>query len=110
MIALSRKPGKLDTGLIGRGLEGFQTRAGVELPRVLWIRCGETADRERDLKTASYFAGMGKEIKKTGSRDAETKKPMQIHGWRHPRELMRGVDQAISSLIGKQTALAESAQ
>src|SRR5258706_15370918 len=31
MIALSRKPGKLDTGLIGRGLEGFQTRAAVEL-------------------------------------------------------------------------------
>jgi len=31
MIALSRKPGKLDTGLIGRGLEGFQNRAAVEL-------------------------------------------------------------------------------
>ena len=31
MIALSRKPGKLDTGLIGRGLEGFQNRATVEL-------------------------------------------------------------------------------
>jgi hypothetical protein len=31
MIALSRKPGKLDTGLIGRGLEGFQNRASVEL-------------------------------------------------------------------------------
>jgi len=31
MIALSRKPGKLDTGLIGRGLEGFQDRAAVEL-------------------------------------------------------------------------------
>jgi hypothetical protein len=30
MIALSRKPGKLDTGLIGRGLEGFQNRASVE--------------------------------------------------------------------------------
>src|SRR2546425_10333859 len=31
MIALSRKPGKLDTGLIGRGLEGFQNRAAVEV-------------------------------------------------------------------------------
>jgi len=30
MIALSRKPGQLDTGLIGRGLEGFQNRASVE--------------------------------------------------------------------------------
>src|SRR5256885_15491528 len=31
MIALPRKQGKLDTVLIGRGLEGFQSRAGVEL-------------------------------------------------------------------------------
>ena len=31
MIALSRKQGKLDTGLIGRGLEGFQKRVAVEL-------------------------------------------------------------------------------
>jgi hypothetical protein len=31
MIALSRKPGKLDIGLIGRGLEGSQNRSAVEL-------------------------------------------------------------------------------
>src|ERR1700732_832632 len=31
MIALSRKLGKLDTGLIGRGLEGFKKCAAVEL-------------------------------------------------------------------------------
>jgi recombination protein RecA len=84
--------------------------AGVELPRLLWIRCGETADREQDLKTSSYFGGVGKEIRKRGSHVADTKKPMQIHGWRHPRELMRGVDLAIPSLVGKQTAFAESAQ
>jgi len=35
---------------------------------------------------------------------------MQVHGWRHPRELMRGVDKAIPSLVGKQAASAESAQ
>src|SRR5258708_7466390 len=127
MIALSRKPGKLDTGLIGRGLEGFQNRgvvelqpcgvteldavlgggfprgslvelcgpassgrtslafsllaqsterqeacafvdvsdsldpislaaAGVELPRLLWVRCGDTAGRGPDSKASSYFA------------------------------------------------------
>src|SRR6266699_1348392 len=157
MIALSRKLGKLDTGLIGRGLEGFQNRAavelqssgvteldavlgggfprgslvelcgpassgrtslafsllacatgrqeacafvdvsdsldpislaaaGVELPRLLWIRCGETADREPDLKTSPYFSSVDEEIRKTGSHRADTKKPMEIHGWRHPRE------------------------
>ena len=181
MIALSRKPGKLDTGLIGRGLEGFQNRAavelqssgvteldavlgggfprgslvelcgaassgrtslafsllaqaterqeacafvdvsdsldpvslaaaGVELPRLLWIRCGETGNRGPDLKASSYFAPADKEIGKTRSPDSASKKPMPVHGWRHPRELMRGVDQAIPSLIGKQPILAEAAQ
>src|SRR5256886_5383248 len=84
--------------------------AGVELPRLLWIRCGETADREPDLKTSSYFGGVGKEIRRTGSHGPETKKPMQIHGWRHPRELMRGVENAIPSIVGKQTVVTESAQ
>src|SRR5712664_2729042 len=32
--------------------------AGVDLPRLLWIRCGETADREPDLKTSPYFASV----------------------------------------------------
>jgi recombination protein RecA len=181
MIALSRKQGKLDTGLIGRGLEGFQNRAavelqpcgiteldavlgggfprgslvelcgpassgrtslafsllaetterqqacafvdvadsldplslaaaGVDLPRLLWIRCGETEDRARDPKASSYFALEEKEIRKTGGSDSANKRSMPVHGWRHPRELMRGVDQAIPSLIGKQGAVAESAQ
>jgi hypothetical protein len=35
---------------------------------------------------------------------------MQIHGWRHPRELMRGVEKAIPSIVGKQNVAAESAQ
>src|SRR5437762_8227755 len=126
MNALSLKQGKLDTGLIGRGLEGFQNRvavelqptgvteldavlgggfprgslvelcgpassgktslafsllaeaterqqacafvdvadsldqlslaaAGVDLPRLLWIRCGESGDRGPHVKTPSYF-------------------------------------------------------
>src|SRR2546427_7511018 len=175
MIALSRKPGKLDTGLIGRGLEGFQNRAavelqssgvteldavlgggfprgalvelcgpassgrtslafsllaqatelqeacafvdvsdsldpislaaaGVELPRLLWIRCGEMGDREPDLKSSSYFAPAEKEVRKTGGSDSANKKPMPVHGWQHSRESMRGVDKAIPSLVGKQAA------
>jgi len=179
MIALSRKQGKLDIGLIGRGLEGFQNRpaverhpsgvaeldavlgggfprgslvelcgpassgrtslafsllaeaterqqacafvdvadsldplslaaAGVELPRLLWIRCG--GDREPDLKRSSYFAPADKEVGKTCGLDSASKKPMQVHGWRHPRELMRGVENAIPSIVGKQTVVTESAQ
>src|SRR5207249_5425117 len=84
--------------------------AGVDLPRLLWIRCGETGDRGPNLKTPSYFAGVGEETGKTPGVGAETKKPIQIHGWRHPRELMRGVEKAIPSIVGKQTVAAESAQ
>jgi len=71
--------------------------AGVDLPRLLWIRCGETGDREPDLKGSSYLAPADKETRKTGSLDSANKKPVQVHGWRHPRELMRGVDKAIPS-------------
>src|SRR5258707_13744137 len=156
MIALPRKQGKLDTSLIGRGLEGFQNRAGVqlqpsgvteldvvvgggfprgslvelcgpassgrtslafsllaraterqeacafvdvsdsldpislaaagvELPRLLWIRCGETTDRGPNLKAASYFATADKDVSKTRGLDSPSKKPLSVHGWRHPR-------------------------
>src|SRR5437588_9782852 len=84
--------------------------AGVDLPRLLWIRCGETGDRGPNVKTPSYFAGVGKETGKTRGFGAETNKPMQIHGWRHPRELMRGVENAIPSIVGKQTVVTESGQ
>src|SRR5262249_54401906 len=179
MVAIPLKQGKLETVLIGRGLEGFQRRvevelkpsgvaeldavlgggfprgslvelcgpassgrtslafsllaqaterqeacafvdvsdsldpislaaAGVELPRLLWIRCGETGDREPDLQTSSYFAPADKDVRKPRGLDSGNKNPMQVHGWRHPRELMRGVDKAIPGLVGKQAAFAES--
>src|SRR6266403_550112 len=30
--------------------------AGVELPRLLWIRCGDTEGHRPDFKASSYFA------------------------------------------------------
>jgi recombination protein RecA len=82
--------------------------AGVELPRLLWIRCGESGDGEPDLKASAYFSPAEKEgIRGLGS---ASKKPVQRHGWRHPRELMRGVEKAIPSIVGKRTAVTESAQ
>jgi recombination protein RecA len=82
--------------------------AGVELPRLLWIRCGDIGDREPNLRRSSFFAPANKEIRKTRSLDSASKKPLQAHGWRHPRELMRGVDKAIPGLVGTQTAFLES--
>src|ERR1700676_1697001 len=66
--------------------------AGVELSRLLWIRCGEIGDGGPELKASSYFATADKDVSKTRGLDSPTKKPMSVHGWQHPRELMRGVD------------------
>src|SRR5262249_47737835 len=63
--------------------------AGVELPRLLWIRCGEMGNGVPGLKSSSYFAPADKEVRKTHSVESASKKPVQVHGWRHPRELMR---------------------
>jgi hypothetical protein len=84
--------------------------AGVELPRVLWVRCGENQGREMDLKASSYLTPANQETKKASVPDSRSKRPMPRHGWRHPRESMRDVDRAIPSLVGKQAASAESAQ
>jgi recombination protein RecA len=182
MTALSLKQGKLETDLVGRGLEGFQNRAavelqptgvteldavlgggfprgslvelcgpassgrtslafsllaraterqeacafvdvsdsldpislaaaGVDLPRLLWVRCGEFGYRRGpDLDTSSYFGPVRKEVNNPSGFDSANKKSVHAHGWRHPRELMRGVDKAIPSLIGNQAASAKPAQ
>ena len=180
MAATPLKQGKLGTGFIGRGLQGFQSRltvevqpsgiaeldallgggfprgslvelcgptssgrtslafsllaqatqgqeacafvdvsdsldplslaaAAVELPRLLWIRCGESADGETDLKASVYFDPAEKEGAKAWPLGSASRKPRQMHGWRHPRELMRGADKAIPTIVGKQT-VTESAQ
>src|SRR5580692_6443891 len=49
--------------------------AGVELPRLLWIRCGETGDRGPDLKTSAYFATADKDVRNTRGLDSPSKKP-----------------------------------
>src|ERR1700694_956457 len=48
--------------------------AGVELPRLLWIRCGETGDRGPDLKASSYFATADKDVSNTRGLDSPNKK------------------------------------
>lgn len=82
--------------------------AGVELPRVLWVRCGETESGKTDLGSSSFFAPADPVVEKMHGADSTGRKTMQIHGWRHPRESMRGVDRAIPRLVGKQATVAES--
>jgi hypothetical protein len=78
--------------------------AGVELSRLLWIRCGESESREPDLTTSSYFGPAGKETEDIRRPNSEGKRPMHVSGWRHPRELMRGVEQAIPVVMGSRAA------
>ncbi|MGA2098787.1 MAG: ATPase domain-containing protein [Candidatus Acidiferrum sp.] len=78
--------------------------AGVELSRLLWIRCGESESREPDLTTSSYFGPAGKETEDIRRPNSEGKRPMHVSGWRHPRQLMRGVEQAIPVVMGSRAA------
>lgn len=84
--------------------------AGVELPRLLWIRCGERRSREPDLTASSYFSPADKDTEKARGPASPGKKPVEISAWRHPRELMRGVEKAIPSVVGKPARFAASAQ
>jgi recombination protein RecA len=67
--------------------------AGVELSRVLWIRCGLGAEQAVG-KTSPYLVAAEEKP------ESPTKKSVHAHGWRHPRELMRGVERAIPSIMG----------
>ena len=84
--------------------------AGVELPRLLWIRCGETRNREPDPTTSSYFSPAERDMGRTPCQVSPSRKPVQINAWRHPRELMLGVEKAIPSMLRKQATLRESTQ
>ena len=79
--------------------------AGVELSRLLWVRCGESESREPDLTTSHYFGPVGRDIEKGSGPDSERKKPMHANGWRHPRELMRGVEHAIPLVMGNRASV-----
>jgi recombination protein RecA len=74
--------------------------AGVELSRLLWVRCGEPNGQEPDVTTSPYFTAAGKEIEKGFGLAPERKKTMHTNGWKHPRELMRGVEHAIPMVMG----------
>ena len=60
------------------------------------------------VTASSYFGPADPVVEKTRGLDSTTRKPMKMHGWRHPRESMRGVDKAVPRLLGKQVGAAES--
>jgi recombination protein RecA len=79
--------------------------AGIDLARLLWIRCGESGDQS-DVKTSAYFTPAQKAGATSHASGSTTKKPTQAGGWRHPRELLRGIENDIPSVVGKGRAVA----
>lgn len=77
--------------------------AGVDLPRVLWVRCGETQGKVSEAKSSAYFTAPEKPAQ-AGIGTYQVKgKPLQGAFWKHPREQVRGLERAIPSLLHGQS-------
>jgi recombination protein RecA len=71
--------------------------AGVDLQRILWVRCGEGKDF-RSLSHSSVFVYPKGEI---GDKEffPRREKAPKGHHWRHPREQIRGIGGVIPNLL-----------
>jgi len=71
--------------------------AGADLARVLWIRCGELGTKnpaKQSVATPKSDAISTRKI-------TQGKANLGMHGWTHPRDQIRGIENAIPSVIGK---------
>src|SRR5215510_13189549 len=69
--------------------------AGVDLERLLWVRCGETPAGASRQKPFSPHV-----TRKTPRKNGQpARKPATGHFWRHPRDQMRGIENAIPSVM-----------
>lgn len=73
--------------------------AGVDLPRVLWVRCGETQGKASEAKSSAYFAAPEKPAQASTTAYQSKGKPLQGAFWKHPREQLRGLEGAIPALL-----------
>jgi len=79
--------------------------AGVDLPRLLWVRCGEIQDGGAAVKDSSLFTPAEDEAKRKANSAEAGEKSAHGQYWQHPRDQIRGVESAIPFLLrGKQTA------
>jgi recombination protein RecA len=77
--------------------------AGVEMRRVLWIRCGESENDSLAVPSSSIFAKAHEKVhvKEPAHHNGRaTRATRESHGsWRHPRQEVRGIDEAIPILM-----------
>lgn len=83
--------------------------AGVDLPRLLWVRCGEISGKKSAAESSFFDSPQEKEhtqkfLEQTGA------KKIQGHFWTHPRDQIRGVEKAIPSLLHVKPESGESAR
>ena len=83
--------------------------AGVDLPRLLWVRCGDTPGKKPAAESSFFDSPEEKEHTQKVLQQANGKK---IHGqfWTHPRDQIRGVENAIPSLLHVKPEAGESAR
>ena len=83
--------------------------AGVDLPRLLWVRCGDTPGKKPAAESSFFDSPEEKEHTQKVLQKANGKK---IHGqfWAHPRDQIRGVENAIPSLLHVKPEAGESAR
>jgi len=84
--------------------------AGVDLERLLWIRCGtgENGESLRPFASVSRESGRNEKSRASERHAASAKQIKGGHGWRHPREQIRGVETAIPSLLSEKNVENES--
>jgi RecA/RadA recombinase len=83
--------------------------AGVDLPRLLWVRCGEMQSRKPAAESPFFDSPEQKERGQNFLPETSGKK-IQGHFWKHPREQIRGVEKAIPSLLRAKPHSRESAR
>jgi recombination protein RecA len=84
--------------------------AGVDLPKVLWVRCGEAQGKAAVGESSAYFTATEKQAPGKTATYQPKGKPLQGAFWKHPREQVRGLERAIPSLLHGKTKNVESAQ
>jgi recombination protein RecA len=68
---------------------------GVDLTRLLWIRCGFPGSRNVCKQNQSSFSSKSGQIM-TGN---AARKPNQTQTWTHPRDQIRGIESALPSIM-----------
>lgn len=83
--------------------------AGVDLPRVLWVRCGEMQGKANAAESSAYFTAPAKYAEGNSPAYPSNGKQLQGAFWKHPREYARGLERAIPSLLHGQKKMKQAA-